>query len=74
MNAIPRLHELRPQTISDAERKRREKAAARAKASLRIEGLTRSVEAEAISKAWQRGEITGEEMTERVKALYVRRD
>ncbi|MDR2188486.1 MAG: antitoxin VbhA family protein [Azonexus sp.] len=59
--------------ISDAERQRREKASKRAEASSRLEGLTISAAAKAISAEWERGEMTGAEMTERVKALYVRR-
>jgi hypothetical protein len=60
------------QLISDEERQRRRIASKKAEASLRLEGLTRSPQAQIISDAWQRGEITGVEMTERIKALYVR--
>jgi hypothetical protein len=59
--------------VSDDEKKRRKEAAKEAEASLRLEGLASSPAMKAISAEWERGEITSEEMTERVKALYIRR-
>ncbi|TXL72351.1 hypothetical protein FHP25_25910 [Vineibacter terrae] len=48
-------------TISDAERGRREAAARSARHSLRLEGLTLSAEAQALTERWVAGEITDAE-------------
>lgn len=51
----------------------RGRSIAQAAASLRAEGLVAGADVEAIAEQWSRGEITAEEMRERVRRLYVKR-
>ncbi len=57
--------------ISEEERARRMERHLQSAANLRLEGLTQSPEAEAISLDWVDGKISDGEALERVRALYI---
>lgn len=59
--------------ISQDELARRRAAAREAHASLRLEGLTMAPADQKISEAWERGEITADEMTAQILARHRRR-
>ena len=57
--------------ISDAERKRRQKAVDQARNSIRLEGFILPAEVEELSQRYVAGEMTSEELSEAIQVRYV---